>query len=255
MIELKNVSHITPENKTLISGISWKIKKGENWVLFGKNGSGKTKLLEIITGYLYPTTGEVNRFGRPSLGSDIRELRKRIGYVSTFLKDMIYPGEKVEDVICTGYDASTGLFYEPEKHQRDYAVSMLENIGMGNRRDDDFGILSDGEKQKILMLRAFVGRPELLIFDEPARGLDISSREDMLDSMKALCSGEVTSVYVTHNTDEIISIFKKIFIIDKGRAFFQGNIEDGMSTGRLSGLFGRKIEPHLLNGRYYTVVS
>jgi len=252
MIELKEVSLVRNE-RVLLERINWKVKSEENWVLFGKNGSGKTLLLEIIAGYLYPTLGKVIRFGRYPGEYDIREVQRRIGYVSTFLKQMFSPVEKLLDVVISGLYASVGLYREPSSDQVEKAVELLDSLGLGERCHEHFGIFSDGEKQKALMLRALINEPDLLILDEPALGLDLPSREDLLDAIETLNRIHKTSIiYVTHHTEEITSLFTHIMIIEKGKVFHSSPLQNGLPKGVLEKLFNHEVEVVPVNGRYYT---
>lgn len=257
MVELKNISlYFVDNQKYVLKNIDWHIRDNENWILFGKNGAGKTKLLEIITGYLSPSRGEVRRFGNSPVGNDIREIRKRIGYISTSLRDKFPIKEKVIDVVLSGIYASIGLYDEPGGPETEYARELLSQIKMGIRAGDRFSTLSDGEKQKILMLRAFINHPDLLIFDEASKGLDLTAREDLLASIAKICNGKKTSiVYVTHHIEEITPIFKSIFIIDNGECFFNGTVRDGMSNDVLQNLFQVKVNIREWNKRFYSILE
>jgi iron complex transport system ATP-binding protein len=256
MVELKNVSLFFAGNRDyLLRDISWRIEDNEKWILFGRNGSGKTKLLEIIAGYRYPSEGEVIRFGN-RIGFDMREMRKRIGYMGSALKDTIPAGEKIIDVVLSGLHASVGLYVEPDANEKRYAMDLLASMGMEERASDNFKVLSDGEKQRVIMLRAFVNQPDLLIFDEPAMSLDLSSREDLLTAIEKLSAFKrVSLIYVTHHVEEITPLFSKIFIIDGGRCYYSGDIDDGIDDMMLSGIFGREIKVTKSNGRYYSMIG
>jgi iron complex transport system ATP-binding protein len=253
-IRIKDVSLMRRE-RHILRNVSWEIGVKENWVLFGRNGSGKTVLLEVITGYLHPSDGEVIRFGLPHGEYDLRELRRRIGYVSTPLKAMFSPHERLVDVVLSGLYASVGLCTRPKKSEEERAAALLGTMGMGERRGDPFGPLSDGEKQKVLMLRALISDPELLILDEPAEGLDIPSREDLLHSLETLTvNGRHSIIYVTHRTEEITPLFTHIMILDRGGAFFSGPVREGLKKEILRPVMGRGLDVLEINRRFYTVL-
>ena len=255
MIILEDVSFIR-DNSVILQNIHWHIKKNENWVLFGRNGSGKTTLLQIIMGYLYQTEGIVERFGMKSPGYDMRELRKRIGYVSSPLKKLFYESEKIGDIILSGFYASIGLFDEPSPREREKAVKLLEGIGLHSRAEDRFGILSDGEKQKVLMARAFAANPELLILDEPCVNLDLSSREDLLETVEKLSlTRNTTLIYVTHHIEEITSLFSGIYMLKEGQTFFSGNAGDGVTDEKLTSLFERRVTVQRTGERYNSIIA
>ena len=237
----------------ILDSVSWHIGRGEKWVLFGPNGSGKTKLLEIIAGYIFPSGGAVTRFGLRQGESDIRDLRRSIGYVSTPLRERFPAGETVADVILSGARASVGLYDEPSPDEVARAGRLLESAGLAGSGTRRFGTMSDGERQKVLMLRAIMPGPDVLILDEPAMGLDLPAREGLLSTLSSLCNGKSASVvYVTHYTDEITPFFEKIFMLKKGRTFFCGSVAEGLTGERLSGIFGTPVAVVRRNDRYFT---
>lgn len=253
MILLKDVSLKLPDGRVLLQNINWQIKKSDKWVLFGRNGSGKTRLLEIISGYRFPSGGEVSRFGERHGESDIRELRKRIGYVSTVLHEKFSPRERIIDVVVSGIFASVGLYEDVEKNVYDEALKLLSMAGLAGRENDSFGILSDGERQKLMMLRAIIRHPDLLILDEATKGLDLAAREDFLSLIEKINTTQnPTIIYVTHHIEEIISLFGNIFMLQKGKCFFSGSVNEGISSKRLSELFERPVIVEQKGERYYT---
>ena len=256
MIKLENVSlDIFGSDRRILSSIDWDIGNGESWILFGKNGSGKTKLLEIITGYIFPSEGQVARFGYGHSESDIRELRKRIGYLSSVLRERFNSGESVIDTVLSGIYASVGLYRQPSANEIQRAAGLLGAVGLGARRNDSIEHLSDGEKQKIFMLRALINDPDILILDEPSAGLDICAREDFLESLKKLMNaGKHSLIYVTHHVEEIIPFFNRIFIIDDGKCFFNGNVADAVSKNIFADLFKRNIEIFRKGERLYSLL-
>ncbi len=256
MIRLENVSlDIYGAGRRILSEINWHIKPGENWILFGRNGSGKTRLLEVITGYEFPTEGEVFRFGRGHAGHDIRETRRRIGYISSALKEKFTMHETLVDTLLGGLYASVGLYRKPPHADAERAAGLLAQAGLGGRERDTIGHLSDGEKQKVMMLRALVNDPDLLILDEPAAGLDIVAREDLLDSISRVAARKnIALVYVTHHVEEIVPLFDRIFMLDKGTCFFSGRVEEAVRVDRFSELFGRSIAVEQRTGRFHSYI-
>ena len=254
MIKLENVSlDIFGSNRRILSSIDWEIGDAESWILFGRNGSGKTKLLEIITGYTFPTEGNVVRFGCGHLGSDIRELRKKIGYLSSILREKFNREESVLDTVLSGIYASVGLYRKPSKDEIKRCSDLLKAAGLGDRADDAIWRLSDGEKQKVFMLRSLINDPDILILDEPSAGLDICAREDFLESLKKLANDRPRSlIYVTHHVEEIIPFFGKIFIIEDGKCFFNGSVDDAVSKNIFASLFKRNIEIFKKGERLYS---
>jgi iron complex transport system ATP-binding protein len=253
MLELRDVSLIR-NDKIILKDISWKVGPDENWVVFGRNSSGKTMLLEIVTGFTFPSSGEVIRFGKTHGEYDVREIKKRIGYVSSPLKNRFRSGEKLLDVVLSGFTASIGLYRKPRREQMRRALSMLSDIGMKSQQNRQFGTLSDGEKQKVLILRALINQPDILILDEPAAGLDISSREDLLRAIEHLHErNKRTIIYVTHHTEEITPLFSHVIILDCGRVFYAGPLKDGLKQEHMQKLFSPNLEIIEVKGRYFTV--
>ncbi len=256
MIKLNNVSLDIFGAKRILDNINWHIEDGEKWILFGRNGSGKTKLLEIVTGYNFPSEGEVIRFGLAQPGHDIRELRKRIGYVSSSLREMFSRRERLIDAVLSGIYASIGMYREASSSEKEKAAHLIGTIGLGGREYDIIGNLSDGERQKILMLRSLINDPDLLILDEPTAGLDIIARENLLEAIEELTAKKTISmIYVTHHVEEITPLFNMIFVIENGSCFFSGGVDDAMEAEVFSSLFNDKIEVFSRGGRIYSMLK
>lgn len=256
MIKLNNVSLDIYGAGRILNNINWHIRDGEKWVLFGRNGSGKSKLLEIVTGYNFPSQGDVIRFGVGQPGYDIRELRKRIGYVSSSLREMFSRRERLIDAVLSGLYASIGMYREATTEERERAAYLISTIGLKGREYDIIGNLSDGEKQKLLMLRSLINDPDMLILDEPSAGLDIIARENLLESIEELTRKKIISViYVTHHVEEITSFFKNIFVIDEGECFFKGPVKEALDKDLFSSLFDKKIEVFRKEGRLYSMLN
>lgn len=250
LVRLENVGLRLAEGRDILSSINWVINEKESWVLFGRNGAGKTRLLEIISGYRFPSVGGVWRFGEAPGTTDLRETRKRIGYVSTLLQEKFYPHELVRNVVASGCFASVGLYEEPSAEVFKRSDELLEIAGLAGRGDDPFGILSDGERQKVITIRAIINKPSLLILDEAAKGLDLAAREDLL-ALIAKISGRLSLIYVTHHVEEITPVFGSIFILQRGNCIFQGDVVEGITDNLLSKLFERPVHVESRRGRYY----
>jgi iron complex transport system ATP-binding protein len=257
MVSLKNVSLYYPaETRMVLQDISWIIGRGEAWVLFGRNGSGKTRLLDIATGYLSPSRGSVVRFGCGPAGVDLREQRKKIGLVNSQIRELFPRNERTIDVVVSGMFASTGIYDVVDDHAYGKARQLLAEIGMEDRDKGLFRVLSDGEKQKVLMLRALINDPALLILDEPCMGLDIASREDLLSAVDGLIrTRDVAVIHVTHHVEEITQQFGNIFILDGGRCLYQGPLAGGLNDETMSRVFRKKIVLSSMGGRFHASVN
>ncbi len=166
-IEVKNLSY-RRDDKTLLSGIEWKVRKGEHWALLGLNGSGKTTLLNMITGYLWPTTGVISVLGETYGSVDLREMRKSIGWVSSSLQEKLYASDKAQVVVLSGKYATIGLYDKPDEKDYEQASELMKRLGCSHLWDRTYQTCSQGEKQKLLIARALMANPRLLILDEPA---------------------------------------------------------------------------------------
>jgi len=255
MIELDNVHLYFPGGKKIINDVSWSIGERETWVLFGKNGSGKTKLLEIISGYISPSYGSVRRKFSEEV-SDLRDFRKRIGYVGSSVRDMFFPGERIIDIVTSGYYGSIGLYDNPEKFMREKSRALLESALLSHRENDPFSNLSEGEKQRVMIARSMVNEPSVLILDEPCEGLDLAAREDVLSLIDGIAAvGRTSVIYVTHHVEEITEAFRNIFIINEGKCRFKGSVEAGLNESLLSDIYKRNIRIMKLSGRYHAMVE
>jgi len=255
IISLHGVS-LDYEGKRALRNIYWDVRAGEGWALVGPNGAGKTSLLSIINGYRWPTTGEVEVIGERFGESDLRELRKRVGFVSAFLNDWIPPDERVIDLVVGGKYGSTKLWKTVTPAERKKAMSFLETMGCA----EDFGKrvneLSQGGKQKVMVARMLMSETKLLVLDEPCDGLDLEARESFLSSMGRLAEARTLAIiYVTHRTDEIPPGFTHALLLKSGRVSASGKIGSVLTAANLSRCFGVKVKLHRFGGRYYSMVD
>jgi iron complex transport system ATP-binding protein len=176
ILAVSNVSLWRAETK-ILQDVSWRIEPGQHWAVLGPNGAGKTTLLNVVTGYLWPSRGEVEVLGCRFGSVDLRDLRKRIGWVSSALQTRMPPGAEAVDIVASGLHASIGLYetISPAQHRR--AEDLLEQMHCGALRRSAWGTLSLGEQQRVLIARALMAAPPLLILDEPCAGLDMPGRE------------------------------------------------------------------------------
>ncbi|HRX15946.1 MAG TPA: ATP-binding cassette domain-containing protein [Spirochaetota bacterium] len=257
IIDLKNIS-CTPDPylPPVLKNINWTVNQNERWILFGANGSGKSMLLQIITGYRRNSHGSIDRFGEGETGTDIRQVRKKIGYVASGLRSMVFPNETIIDLVISGHFATIGLYDTPHNEIREKAEELLVHTGLMDRKNDLFSHLSDGEKQKIMMARALINSPELLILDEPASALDIAAREDLLITLHKMLEGHKGAlIYVTHHIEEITPLFSHCLMLKKGGVFKIGSIDDTINGNVLSSLFGIPLSVTKNNGRFVPLLS
>ncbi|RDW15453.1 ABC transporter ATP-binding protein [Oceanobacillus chungangensis] len=238
VIDIKNVDWLR-DGKVILSDINWQVKRGEHWAVLGLNGSGKTTLLNMINGYIWPTTGKVSVLEQPFGKTDIRELRKSIGWVSSSLQERINGTEYGENIVVSGKFASIGLYEEPTVEDYQHARELLEQLGCSHLAERKYQTCSQGEKQKILIARGLMASPELLILDEPTNGLDFISREGLLAAINqfALQDDAPTIIFVTHHIEEIIPIFTNTLLLRNGAVFNRGKSKDILTSENLSHFF------------------
>ncbi len=205
VIELADVSVVKGGNR-LLSSVSWRVDDGERWVVIGPNGAGKTTLLQVLSTHLHPTEGVVGILGEVVGTVDVFELRPRIGLTSAALADRIPRTERVGDVVVSASYAVIGRWresYDEQDHQR--AQQLLQELGVSRLSDRTFGTLSEGERKRVQIARALMTDPELLLLDEPAAGLDLGGREDLVSTLSVLAYDETSpaTVLVSHHVEEI----------------------------------------------------
>ncbi|RQD70483.1 MAG: ABC transporter ATP-binding protein [Tindallia sp. MSAO_Bac2] len=230
IIKIEDVS-LWRGSKFLLKNVNWQIEEGEQWAIMGLNGSGKTTLLNMINGYLFPSSGNVEVLGKTFGHYDLRELRKLIGWVSTAIQERFYLNESALDIVISGKEAVIGLFDEPSRHDILVASDLLEQLGCIDYAHRPYQTLSQGEKQKVLIARALMAKPRLLILDEPCTGLDLFAREQLLRYIDKLSrqSEAPALIYVTHRTEEILPVFDKVLLMKDGGVFAAGRRNDLMT--------------------------
>jgi iron complex transport system ATP-binding protein len=221
MIHLDNIT-FRRSQRDILRGVSLDILPGENWALLGRNGCGKTTLLEIINGYLFPTSGTVDVLGHRYGRTDVREVRKEIGYISSSLIEKFTLYDPVWEIVAGGAYAFLRIYQEVPEEVKARAYEELARAGLGNMAEQPFGTLSQGERKKALLARTMMASPRLLILDEPCAGLDLYEREKFLDMLQAFTSPEMSILYVTHHIEEIVPLISHAALMTEGRIAAQG---------------------------------
>ena len=250
--ELKNVT-LRRQDRLLLDNIDWTVYRGEHWAVLGRNGAGKTLMLKILAGYLWPTSGRVDvlteRFGEV----DLRELRQDIGWVSAALAERIPDWDSVRNVVLSGPYATFGLYEDPPNELKEKAAELMEDLGLTDLADQEFGNLSAGEKQRVLLARARLPEPRLLILDEPCAALDLSAREKFLALVEKTAGSPdgPTMLMVTHRVDEITPGFSHAIMLLHGRCLAAGPIREVLTDELFSQAM--EIESFLAreNGRWH----
>ncbi|WP_138418804.1 ABC transporter ATP-binding protein [Aquibacillus sediminis] len=244
VLHLKNVSLIR-DGHQILNAIDWDVNQGEHWAILGLNGAGKTALLNMLCAYYFPTHGQVTVLGR-QFGRDIlgEELRKKIGLVSSLLKNRFYESDSAYQVVLSGAFASIGLYETPTDEMREKAQHLLKELGCFSYANRPFRYLSQGERQRVMIGRALMADPELLILDEPTNGLDFLAREQLLEVIEkiTLASNAPTVIFVTHHVEEISPCFQKALLLKGGEVFSKGPINQVIESTVLSNFFELDVE-------------
>ncbi|MCR3957108.1 MAG: ABC transporter ATP-binding protein [Gudongella sp.] len=251
VISIKDVS-ISRNAKYILKDIDWTVKDGEHWAILGLNGSGKTTLLNMINGYIFPSKGDVSVLGKSFGGYDLRELRKSIGWVSTALAEKLYGNETATEIVVSGRYASIGLFEDPMDEDVENSMEIMDLLDCGHLSDRLYNTLSQGEKQRVLIARGLMAKPELLILDEPCSGLDMFSREKLLSTIDKLGRSEnaPTLIYVTHQTEEILPIFSHTLLMRRGEVHSKGYTKDLLTQENLTDFFETQVNCSISKDRY-----
>ncbi len=249
-LEMNNVSW-KRGGKYILRNIDWKVNRGEHWAVIGLNGSGKTSLLGIISGYIFPSEGEVTVLGKKFGSCDLRQLRKSIGWVSSSLQENLMVEEKVENIVLSGRFASIGLYDVSSTRDRRRASELMEQFGCVELRARPYSTLSQGERQRVILARSMMNNPKVLILDEPCTGLDIFAREHFLDGIDVVArsGNSPTMLYVAHHVEEILPVFNRTLLLKKGEVHSLGETKQVLRESNLTDFFESPLEINWRNGR------
>lgn len=240
--------------KVLVGPVTWSVELDERWVVLGPNGAGKTSLLRIAAAMEHPTSGYAAILGERLGRVDVAELKSRIGLSSAALAQRIPDNEVVRDLVVSAGYAVLGRWREEyEEIDTARAVDMLETLGAEHLSDRTYGTLPEGERKRVLIARALMTDPELLLLDEPAAGLDLGGREELVARLGELAADPdaPAMVLVTHHVEEIPPGFSHALLLSEGGIVAQGLLADVMTSENLSRAFGQSIVVEMIDGRYF----
>ncbi len=240
--------------RTLVGPVTWSVELDERWVVIGPNGAGKTSLLRIAAAMEHPSSGTAYVLGERLGRVDMAELRARVGLSSSALSQRVPDNEVVRDLVVSAGYAVLGRWRE-RYDEMDYhrALDMLESVGGEHLAERVYGTLSEGERKRVLIARSLMTDPELLLLDEPAAGLDLGGREELVARLGDLAADpdSPAMVLVTHHVEEIPPGFSHCLILSEGNVVDSGLLADVLTADNLSRAFGQSIALDFLDGRYF----
>jgi len=241
------------DGSTLLDGVSWTVEEDERWVILGPNGAGKTTLLQVAAAQIHPTSGVAGILGEVLGTVDVFELRPRIGLTSAALGERIPRHEVVRDVVVSASYGVVGRWreqYDDLDHGR--ANALLIEVGAKALLDRTFGTLSEGERKRVQIARALMTDPELLLLDEPAAGLDLGGREDLVSTLSVLAADPLSpaTVLVSHHVEEIPPGFTHALLLREGAVVAAGPVEQVIDAPTLSDTFGMSLRVSHEDGRW-----
>jgi iron complex transport system ATP-binding protein len=253
LIDFKGVS-LRRDGRILVGPVDWAVELDERWVIIGPNGAGKTSLLRIAAATEHPSAGTAHVLGERLGRVDTAELRTRVGLSSAALAQRVPGHESVRDLVVSAGYAVLGRWRE-RYADVDYhrAIDMLESLGAEHLAERSYETLSEGERKRVLIARALMTDPELLLLDEPAAGLDLGGREELVARLADLAADPdaPATVLVTHHVEEIPLGFSHCLLLSEGQVIAAGLLPDVLTADNLSAAFGQSIALDVIDGRYF----
>ena len=253
VLEMTDIS-VRRGNRTILGPLNFSVTEGERWVILGPNGAGKSTLLQILATRIFPTTGSVSILDKQLGRVDIFELRTRIGICGALISEDIPYEEKVKDVVLTAAYAVLGRWNEAyDLWDESRAVALLTTFGVRELADREYGTLSEGERKRVQISRALMADPELLLLDEPAAGLDLGGREDLLKRFSAFAADPQApaSILVTHHIEEIPQGTTHALILKDGAIAVSGPVAQVITSEHMSEIFGISMDVNFDGSRFF----
>ena len=242
LVKMEDIE-VVKEGKRLIHKINWEMGEGENWAILGRNGAGKSTLLRVIMGYTAPFYGgRIYYFGKRERFFNIWEIREKIGYISYEFEGEYGYNERGIDVVLTGFYSSIGLYEKPDREKVEHAKMWFSQFHIDRLMEKRIREMSQGERQKVFLLRALIHRPLLLILDEPFVGLDLPSKEELIQIIDEIGKTQTSLLLTTHAPDEIVPSITHILYLRNGTIFSKGKKEDLLTDKLFSEAFGCRVK-------------
>jgi iron complex transport system ATP-binding protein len=256
VLEVRDL-HVRRGKTMILNRVSWRVERGQHWVILGANGSGKTSLLSALTGYLTPSSGEITVLGRRYGETDWRELRKQIGLVSSSVRQMMSGAEPALQTIVSGKYAMIDYWGRVNQSDRTRALRILKQIECEYLAERPWVFLSQGERQRVVIGRALMANPRVLILDEPCAGLDPVAREHFLQFLNRLGRRKKapTLALVTHHVEEIMPVFSHALLLKAGLVLADGRKQNVLRSSLLTDAFESSVNLRATNGRYSLTVA
>lgn len=253
VIDLNQVT-VRRGSKNILDNVTWSVNANERWVIMGPNGAGKTTLMQICTGYLHPTSGTAKILDEQLGKTDVRELRIRVGLSSAALNNILPSSETVYNSVLTAAYAITGRWREKyDAIDFERTVELLANWGLSDLSERKVGTLSEGERKRVHIARALMADPEILILDEPAAGLDVAGREDLVSRLAMLAQDPTSPclILVTHHVEEIPPNFTHALLLSDAKVSATGSVVDVIKSGPMSAAFKTPLDVEFGDDRWY----
>ncbi len=253
LIAMENVS-VARDGNNILGPLTWSLDAGERWVVIGPNGAGKTTFLQLASALIHPTAGTVEILGEKLGQVDIFEIRPRVGICSSALSSLLPDDEKVLDLVLTAaYGISGRWIEEYDLWDESRAKALLDLFGVRELFNRSYGTLSEGERKRVQIARSLMTNPEILLLDEPAAGLDLGGREDILLRLANYLNeeGAPASIIVTHHIEEIPAGTTHVLLLQSGQIFSAGPIQTTLTESNINELFTTNISLAFDGKRYF----
>lgn len=255
LIEAKDLSH-KQGSKFLLQGINWDVNEKEHWIVFGANGCGKTTLLSTVAGYRSYNKGEVKLFGERLSKENAALLRRSVGFVSASYMDRCFRHESGLDIVLSAKFGGFGRRFEITDTDVCKAMQLLKAFKIAGKANYPYDMLSQGQRQRVLLARSLMMPPKLLLLDEPLNGLDVVSRNFYLNTLQEIAATEnVSVVYVTHHVEEVLPFYTKALLLKDGKVYAQGDIREMFSDKNMTDFFGYPTKAEWQGGQLHLAIG